>query len=488
MSLFRTKGRFAQPGRHPLATGRRRLPQIAPYTRRRYGSGTTLAWSLLAAVLALMILVVAAPFWLPAVRWVVPDRYIMAYAPKPLQPIIFRIDVAEQVPTPSGAGEQGAAIDLLQTPLIPPTPTLPPPTQNPAVMGGGGGGYIQPTPVPVAPTPTVTPAYSPNVDPRAADRENAADLANIDALLTGFTFHQQTGTNNCGPASIATMMSYWSVNFTLEEARNFLKPNPSDPNVRPDEMVQLAESYGYNMIVRENGNFERLQQFVLAGYPVLIETGYDPEPQTIGWTSHFLTIVGYSEQDQGFIAMDTYRRPNWFYPYNELDYFWRQFNRRYMVAYRPDQAAAVASIIGEDMDDTTMWQNAAFVAQFELSLNRDDPYGWFNLGTSLAGLGRWQDAADAYDVARQLGLPWRFLWYQFGPFETYLQVKRYDDVFTLADAVLEKIPTEEPYYYKGLAYAAQGNASEARRQLEQAVRLNRNYLDAQVELDRLGSG
>ncbi len=484
--MFRNRTRLPQIGQRSRPFSYRRLPQIQrSYTSRRYGRSNTLFWSLVAAMLALLTLVVAAPYWLPAIRWVVPDRYIMAYAPHALQPIIFRIDVSEQVPTPSAPLDAGAALNLLETPFMEPTPTPPLITLPPATAGGGGS-YIQPTAIPVAPTPTMTPAFSLSVDPRARDRENVADLSHVDALLTGFTFVQQTGSNNCGPASFATMISYWGIALTLEEARSFLKPNPSDPNVRPDEMVRLAESLGYRMIVRENGNFERLKQFILAGYPVMIESGYDPEPQTIGWTSHFLTLVGYSEQDGGFIAMDTYRRPNWFYPYNELDYYWRQFNRRYLVAYRPDQAVAVASIIGEDMDDQKMWEKAAFVAQFELSLNREDPYGWFNLGTSLTGLGRWEDAAHAFDEARRLGLPWRFLWYQFAPFEAYLRVGRYDDVITLADAVLEKIATEEPYYYKGLAYAAQGNLEEARRQLALAVRFNQNYEAARLELDKLG--
>jgi len=461
------------------------LPQVGGPSERRYGTDISLYLWIMSGILVILILIIAAPLWLPAIRWFVPDRYVMAYAPEALQPIIFRIDIGEQVPTPVPASDEAAG--LAEIAALPPTPTpdLSVVTIPEGGGGGGGGQYVQPTAVPVAPTPTATPVSGPRPESGAVDLENEADLSQADALLKGFTFVQQTGVNNCGPASFATMISYWGIELTLEEVRPILKPNPEDPNVRPDELKTYAESLGYQMLIRDNGDFELIKRFILAGYPVLIETGYDPEPDTIGWTSHFLTLVGYSESQGGFIAMDTYRRPNWFYPYEEIGRFWREFNRRYMIAYRPDQAAAVASIVGEDMDEIVNNTNAMRNAQLELSLDREDPYSWFNLGSSLTNLGRYEEATLAFDEARRLGLPWRFLWYQFTPFEAYLAVGRYEDVMTLADAVTQKIATEEPYYYRGLAYAAQGDTAKARGQFEQALRLNNTYTAAQIALDSL---
>lgn len=417
------------------------------------------------------------PYWLPLFSGIVPDRYIMAYAPESVQQLIFDIDVSEQVPT-AAVADSAAAQQLLDS-LATPTPASPA-----GGSSGSGGGYVQPTPFAFAATPTLTPVFAYEVDPRAEDKNNEADLSQADYLLQGFTFTQQ-GYNNCGPASLSTMMSYWGIEFTQAEAAAHLKPDKEDPNVRPDEMAAFVTPYGYSMIIREGGNLELLKDFVAAGYPVLIETGYDPEPETIGWTSHYLTIVGYSDRDQSLIAMDTYRRPNWYYPYREIDQFWRQFNRRYLVAYRPDQAAAVASIIGENMDDVTMYTNALRIAEFEISLDRNDPYAWFNLGTNLLGLKRYEEAATAFDQARNIGLPWRFLWYQFGPFEAYLQVGRTDDIFVLADEVLAKKKTEEPFYYKGLAYLQMGQKEEARRQFQQAIRFNENYEAAKLALETL---
>lgn len=466
---------------------RERMPRVGTSYARRSRSG--LVWALAAAGFGLVLVVLTASLWLPAIRLVVPDRYIMAYAPERLQFIIFDIDPDRMVPTPDLPEDSSAADALLEDfePMPTATETPPPDPATPAPVTPGAIGYVQPTRVAIAPTPTVTPASAAALDPRAVDRENQADLSHVDALLTGFNFQQQTGSNNCGPASFATMISYWGVDIRMDEARVFLKPNPDDPNVRPEEMVQYAETLGYHMIVRDNGSLETLKKFVLAGYPVMIETGYDPEPETYGWMSHFLTMVGYSDQTEEFIAMDTYRRPNWSYPYEEIEHFWRQFNRRYLVAYRPDQAAAVASIIGEDMDDTTMWTNSMRTAQAELSMDREDPYAWFNLGTSLVGLGRYEDAASAFDEARKLGLPGRFLWYQFAPLEAYLEAGRYEDVNTLADSVLDQIATEEPFYYKGMVLLAQGEPEEAAKQFQQALRYNSNYEAAKLALESIES-
>jgi hypothetical protein len=441
------------------------------------GSGQRGIWIAIAGALCLLLVVLGAPVWLPAVSWFIPDRYIMAYAPPPIQKMIFQVDPNSQVPTPVlSAAEQSAAGELLANLVPTATPTSTPLPHNPL--------YIQPTPPMLAPTATFTPVFSVAVDPRAQDKDNEADLSKVTTLLTGFKWDQQ-GYNNCGPASITVLMSYWGIEFTEKEAASFLKPDPEDPNVRPDEIGEFVEKYGYHALIRVNGDFDTIRKFILAGYPVLIESGYNPEPNTVGWTSHYLTLVGYSDAMQGFVAMDTYRRPNWFYAYNEVDYYWRQFNRRYIIIYRDNQYAAVSSIIGENLDDTKMYEDALVTAHNETTLSSDDPYAWFNLGNDLTALGRYEDAVVAFDKARSIGLPSRFLWYQFTPYEAYLKVGRYDDVITLADAVLAKKPSEEAYYFKGLALLGKGERDKAKIQIAAAVRANKNYEAAREELDQL---
>lgn len=494
MAWFKSSGRMPELRSY---TGRKRSggpPTVrrvsgVPRLRTSFGHRSRqigLTQVIVGGAVILLALVLTARLWLPAVSWFIPDRYIMAYAPQALQVMIFQVDPSETIPTPASV-DQGAAIALLGTPL-PPTASPTPLPASGQTGAGAPGGFVQPTPIAAAPTPTLTPVYAQAAsDPRAEDRENNADLSRADRLLTGFTWIRQ-GANNCGPASITVLMSYWGVTFTQEEAASFLKPNQEDPNVRPEEIAAFVEAKGYHTLIRVNGNIEILKQLILAGYPVLIETGYDPEPAVVGWTSHYLTLAGFSNEDQGLIAMDTYRRPNWFYPYSEIDKYWRQFNRRYIIVYRPDQAAAVASIIGADIDDTTMYDNAIKTAQLELSLDRNDPFGWFNLGSSLAGLRRYEDAVSAFDQARSLGLPYRFLWYQFTIFDSYLKIggSYNDQVILLADDVLAKKESEEAFYYKGMAYQAQGKLDEARTQFKLALRFNRHYEAAKQALGALG--
>jgi tetratricopeptide (TPR) repeat protein len=464
------------PGKPVRSLNRRKsLPQLANY-RSRADSKAQRYWMppLVPSVLVAVILA-AAPMWLPGIRGVIPDRYIMAYAPEALQQMIFRIDVAEQVPIPAQSALEPDTSALL-------TALAPTPTASIAAQPAAPAQYLQPTRVAVAATPTMTPVVSMALNAAAQDQENEADLGNIDYLLEGFTWEQQ-GYNNCGPASLKVLMSYWGIEFSEAEAASYLKPNPEDPNVRPDEMAAYTHQLGYNMLIRVDGDFTILKQLIMAGYPVLIEAGYNPEPETLGWTSHYLPLVGFS--DQGFIAMDTYRRPNWLYPYVELDYYWRQFNRRYLVAYRDNQAAAIASIVKDEMDDLTMYTHALQTAKLELTVNQDDAYAWFNLGSTLVALEQYEDAATAFDKALQLGLPWRFLWYQFTPFEAYLQVGRYQDVLDLSEAVLARKASEEPHYYKALVYAELDDNNEAQRHLTAAVRFNKNYTAAQAALDAL---
>jgi hypothetical protein len=82
-----------------------------------------------------------------------------------------------------------------------------------------------------------------------------------------------------------------------------------------------------------------------------------------------------------------------------------------------------------------------------------------------------------------LGLHYRMLWYQFGPYESYCAVGRYGDVVALADATLATTNNlEESYYWRGMARLANGDTGGARADFQAALRYHENWPPAVVAL------
>ena len=166
-----------------------------------------------------------------------------------------------------------------------------------------------------------------------------------------------------------------------------------------------------------------------------------------------------------------------------MDALWAVFNRTYLLIYPPEQDTALRAILGEAFEEQAMWQAALAQAQSEVAADAQDPFAWFNLGTSLTHLGDHASAADAYDQARAIGLPWRMLWYQFGPFAAYHALGRYTDMLNLADSVLAATTSiEEIHYWRGLALAGLGD-ERGRAAWQAALDLNPAYAPARAALE-----
>jgi len=301
-----------------------------------------------------------------------------------------------------------------------------------------------------------------------------ADLATLpaSATLTGLRHAYQTW-NNCGPATISMALSAFGDAGDQAEAARFLKPDPDDKNVGPEELADYARRRGLAAVVRVNGTVDGLKVLLAQGFPVIVETWFIPDPgDEMG---HYRVLTGYDDAAGEFTAMDSYAGPQIRLTYDELDELWRVFNRSYVVVYPRIRADEIGALLGPDVADEAMFAAAAERARAELAA-RPDAFGWFNLGSSLVGLGDLPAAAEAFDEARALGLPWRMLWYQFGPFEAYAAVGRWADVVALADANLANAENlEESHYWLGRARKAAGDLEGARRSWERALELNPNY-------------
>jgi tetratricopeptide (TPR) repeat protein len=312
--------------------------------------------------------------------------------------------------------------------------------------------------------------------------------ANID----GFRYEAQ-GWNNCGPATLTMGLTYFGYQPDQNTAAQWLKPNTEDKNVSPWQMAAFVNTQApgtTRAIVRHGGELDLLKTLIANQFPVIIEAGYDPPPHDLGWMGHYLLMKGYDDSISTFITHDSYDGANYPYPYAEIADKWRHFNHVYIVLYDISREAELMAMLGDDADPQMNLQLTLAEVQADVVDNQQDPFAWFNLGTSYAELGNMAFAAAAYDEAFKHGLPWRMLWYQFGPFEAYNAMGRYGDSVRLAQQNLNDGGgqyVEETFYYAGVAREEMGETDRALQNYNAAISFNPNFTPAIEARDRLSS-
>lgn len=428
--------------------------------------------------------------------------FMAMFAP-PLPP------VDTSLPTPVPADESGISADqLLNAPLgglnAPQSATSEPTVVEAAPIVPTATATSEPTQTPtqapttaatLAPTATMQPptqaAIVPTQDPSVASVSSSLPVRPAYNWLTGFTYVKQDW-NNCGPANITMALSYFGWKESMSYAASFLRPDSEDKNVNPWELVSFVnDKSGVRALTRIGGDMELLKQFIANGFPVLIESVLNAE--AYDWIGHYETVVGYDDTVDSFYIYDSYvgtgeNNQGIADPYDRFDRAWQNFNRTFIVLYKPEDETTVRNILGDRADVNKAAEIAAETARSEARTNPQDAFAWFNLGSSLTRLGDYEKAAAAFDYARSLDtLPWRITLYQFGIFEAYFNVQRYNDVLSLVDATLNNGGqyVEEIFYWQGKVLAAQGDTTKAASAFRSALSHNPNFTAAQEALDQL---
>jgi hypothetical protein len=423
----------------------------------------------------------------PRVVGALPGEYRVRLAQIPLVEPILEIGMTPlptALPAPSFVATQPrvtvpAFLSPTSTPTVEPTATMELEEEITATR------EIAPTA-----TPTATPSPTATATPIPLPRQ--ARIEGLEIVAQRF--------NNCGPANLTMNLNFYGDATTQNEAASFLKPNREDRNVSPWQMSDYVNEHSnLRSTAHSGGDLELIKRFVAAGFPIVIEKGYEPTPKD-GWLGHYFTVFGYDDEKQELYGMDTYLGP-WdnsgrAESYEAVEYYWQQFNYTFFVVYPAEKEQLVFDLLGPDLlDPTMMWQNTAQRAQAEIESDPENAFAWFNLGTSLTRLGEmtgeseyYENGAAAFDQARILGIPPRIVWYQFRPYTAYMRVGRYQDMIELADATLTTQGgrnVEETYLFKGHALALQGDAQGAIEAYEQAIRLNEFFYPAQWALDSI---
>ncbi len=345
---------------------------------------------------------------------------------------------------------------------------------------------------PLSPTLTATrppgPEAQPSAAPTAASTPTPLPLP-ASVSLEAPAYELQS-INNCGPATLTMALRYYGWTGGQSDISNVIKPIPEDRNVNPEEMAYWVRNFAgwLRAEYRVNGDLALLKRLLAAGFPVIIEEVFtfdDPFwPNDDLWAAHYLLLTGYDDASRTFTVQDSFHGANLPLSYEKLDANWEPFNRVYMLIYLPEQESRLRELLGADWDPAGNRQNALAASEAATASHPDNAFAWFNLGTNLVALERYTEAAEAYDSARQIGLPQRMLRYQFGPFLAYFHAFRTEDLLTLAEYALQRTPnSEEALLWKGWGLYRQGDTNGAIQLWQKALEERPGYPDAQYALD-----
>jgi len=340
------------------------------------------------------------------------------------------------------------------------------------------------------PSPTPSPGTLEPDLPSVTPTETAARPPVPDQLTLAFDLWVKQNWNNCAAANLTMMLNFWGWGGNQVDAGSVLKPYWDDKNVMPYELERYVLDYtGYGIAVRTGGALNDMRQLIAAGFPVMIEQGFDVADRNLGWMGHYLFITGYDNAQGIVITQDSYLGPNTIIDFDSLIHQWRAFNFVYLVAFPWERQAEVLSLLGPDADLEANRLATLNLAKEETQTlaDQDLAFAYFNLGSAHVARYEYIDAADAYDMARYLGLPWRFLWYQTGPYFAYFYSGRYQNVIDLAnDTLNDQEHLEESWYWRGMARYQLGDRQGAVDDWRSALRWHPGFPPALEQLTALG--
>jgi tetratricopeptide (TPR) repeat protein len=362
-----------------------------------------------------------------------------------------------------------------------------------------------PTPLPqpvaaVTSFPTQSPTEKPTSAPIATSTPGstptpvATPTALPQSINLGAPSWEYQTPNNCGPATLSMYLRSHNWEGNQENISDLLKPITADRNVNVEELVHYVRTQAgwLNAEYRVGGNIELMKRFLAAGLPVMIEEGelldgqYWPDDDQ--WAGHYLLLTGYDESTQTFIAQDSFRAPDRNVPYQSVEENWQAFNYVYLLVFRSEQTELVKSILGEDWDPDINRQKALTLAESQTIQDPNNAFTWFNLGSNQVYFENYSEAGQAYDTARQIGLPQRMMRYQFGPYFAYFFSGRNDDLLALTDYALQRTPnSEESLLWRGWGKYRAGQTSGAIEDFQAALEKNPFYQDAQYALEFVNS-
>lgn len=319
------------------------------------------------------------------------------------------------------------------------------------------------------PTPTYTPTPSPTPIIEIKQPREFVSLPTTKFIYQTF--------NNCGPAALSMLLGFYNIDISQQDIANDLRPfqqtrgQSDDKSVTMDEMARYADKYNLLTYHRPGGDINKLKLFLANNIPVLVVTWLDKD----GGFGHYWVIKGYDDTKESIFEDDSIYGLNKTLSYSNFQNNWQIFNYQYLVIVPIEKKSLVETILGEDLDKQAAYKKALEKSKSEYQSNPHNIYPLFNQSINYYYLGDYSQSIDAFEQVRSR-LPYRLIWYQIEPIESYLKLKKYDSVITLTNQIFRSgnVAASELYLLRGQAYQEQNQQNLAKKEFEKALYFNKN--------------
>jgi hypothetical protein len=291
--------------------------------------------------------------------------------------------------------------------------------------------------------------------------------------------------NNCGPASLSMALSYFGINESQQVLGEILRPyenntgDNDDKDVTFEALAGEARTFGLLAYYRPDGNMLLLKRFLAIGLPVIAETVMTKDDD-IG---HYRVVKGYDDQTSVITQDDSMQGHNVQFSAADFDYMWKKYNYEYLVLAPRAKQRLVEAILGKDLNVRTAWEQTVKMDEAALAQNPGDVDSTFNLSVADYYVGDYRGSVNAYEKV-QYQLPFRTLWYQIEPIESYYMLGDYQKVFSITASILNNgnRAFSQIYILRGEIDKKEGNIAAAKTEFENAVYYNIHLRAAQDAL------
>jgi predicted double-glycine peptidase len=232
-------------------------------------------------------------------------------------------------------------------------------------------------------------------------RRSVAVAPSGSASSVGYLAHIWQTYNNCGPASVVEVLSYWGVYQTQYQAQLVLRADNNPRGMWPYGVPGYARSVGVRALVGVAGTPRLVKALVSNGFPVIVNQLYSATDST----RHYRPIQSYDDRQGVFVSSDPFGGAGYAITYADFNKIWAVANNRFMVLYPSSKALLLDAVLASaGWDRTRAYRSDLVKTEARLRSGKAPAtsvaatpgafrsYSYLNLAWDDVELGRYTDA------------------------------------------------------------------------------------------------